>query len=114
MGLKIGTSAYLRYYRGNSGKFGHEFHEFELRPDGKLRFAINTHYKRDGLIRKALHVSSSVPQQLLTLYLTSLLTLTDDTLWPSPDNTGRQDLELLLGPLHVSYCTNPLFTLDSH
>lgn len=29
---------YLRYYIGHKGKFGHEFLEFEFRPDGKLRF----------------------------------------------------------------------------
>ena len=28
---------YLRYYIGHKGKFGHEFLEFEFRPDGKLR-----------------------------------------------------------------------------
>lgn len=26
---------YLRYYTGHKGKFGHEFLEFEFRPDGK-------------------------------------------------------------------------------
>lgn len=31
---------YLRYYIGHKGKFGHEFLEFEFRPDGKLRFVI--------------------------------------------------------------------------
>ena len=28
---------YLRYYVGHQGKFGHEFLEFEFRPDGKVR-----------------------------------------------------------------------------
>ena len=27
---------YLRYYVGHKGKFGHEFLEFEFRPDGKI------------------------------------------------------------------------------
>ena len=26
---------YVRYYVGHKGKFGHEFLEFEFRPDGK-------------------------------------------------------------------------------
>ncbi len=30
-----GTDFYLRYYVGHKGKFGHEFLEFEFRPDGK-------------------------------------------------------------------------------
>ena len=38
---------YLRYYVGHKGKFGHEFLEFEFRPDGKLRYANNSNYKND-------------------------------------------------------------------
>jgi len=30
------TNFYMRYYVGHKGKFGHEFLEFEFRPDGKL------------------------------------------------------------------------------
>ena len=29
---------YVRYYVGHKGKFGHEFLEFEFRPDGKIPF----------------------------------------------------------------------------
>lgn len=28
---------YVRYYIGHKGKFGHEFLEFELRPDGQVQ-----------------------------------------------------------------------------
>jgi hypothetical protein len=31
---------YVRYYVGHKGKFGHEFLEFELRPDGKVRRSL--------------------------------------------------------------------------
>lgn len=34
------------------GKFGHEFLEFEFRPDGKLRYANNSNYKNDTMIKK--------------------------------------------------------------
>ncbi len=37
---------------GHKGKFGHEFLEFEFRPDGKLRYANNSHYKNETMIRK--------------------------------------------------------------
>lgn len=37
---------YLRYYIGHKGKFGHEFLEFEFRPDGKLRFALKKKHKQ--------------------------------------------------------------------
>ena len=47
---------YVRYYVGHKGKFGHEFLEFEFRPDGRLRYANNSNYKNDtkngGMIRK--------------------------------------------------------------
>lgn len=37
---------------GHRGKFGHEFVEFEFRPDGRLRYANNSKYKNDVMIRK--------------------------------------------------------------
>ena len=37
---------------GHKGKFGHEFMEFEFRPDGRLRYANNSNYKNDVMIRK--------------------------------------------------------------
>ncbi len=43
---------YCRYYVGHKGKFGHEFMEFEFTGDGKLRYANNSNYKNDVMIRK--------------------------------------------------------------
>jgi len=43
---------YVRYYVGHKGRFGHEFLEFEFRPTGKLRYANNSHYKNETMIRK--------------------------------------------------------------
>jgi hypothetical protein len=37
---------------GHRGKFGHEFMEFEFKEDGKLRYANNSNYKKDSMIRK--------------------------------------------------------------
>ena len=36
--VAMSNDFYLRYYVGHKGKFGHEFLEFEFRPDGKLRY----------------------------------------------------------------------------
>ena len=55
---------YLRYYVGHKGKFGHEFLEFEFRPDGKLRYANNSNYKNDTMIRKEVFVSEAVTNEL--------------------------------------------------
>lgn len=32
---------YVRYYVGHKGKFGHEFLEFEFRPDGESTYEIS-------------------------------------------------------------------------
>ncbi len=45
---------------GHKGKFGHEFLEFEFRPDGRLRYANNSHYKNETMIRKEGEVSFCV------------------------------------------------------
>jgi protein mago nashi len=37
---------------GHKGKYGHEFLEFEFRPNGKFRYANNSHYKKETMIRK--------------------------------------------------------------
>lgn len=34
--VRMASEFYVRYYVGHKGKFGHEFLEFEFRPDGKL------------------------------------------------------------------------------
>jgi protein mago nashi len=46
---------------GHKGKFGHEFMEFEFKPDGRLRYANNSNYKNDVMIRKEGAPCSSPP-----------------------------------------------------
>jgi hypothetical protein len=41
---------------GHKGKFGHEFMEFEFNPSGVLRYANNSNYKNDTMIRKEVTV----------------------------------------------------------
>lgn len=38
--MASGEDFYVRYYVGHKGKFGHEFLEFEFRPDGKSQEAF--------------------------------------------------------------------------
>jgi hypothetical protein len=53
---------------GHKGKFGHEFMEFEFRPDGRLRYANNSNYKNDTMIRKEGECPCApVPCRCLTL-----------------------------------------------
>ena len=37
---------------GHHGEFGHEFLEFEITEDGRLRYGNNSNYRNDILIRK--------------------------------------------------------------
>merc|ERR1712137_132172 len=55
---------YVRYYVGHTGKFGHEFLQFEFRPDGKFRYANNSHYKNEQIIRKECYVSDAVLEEV--------------------------------------------------
>lgn len=81
---------YLRYYVGHKGKFGHEFLEFEFRPDGKLRYANNSNYKNDTMIRKEAYVHHTVMDELKRIIVDSEIMQEDDSLWPPPDRVGRQ------------------------
>jgi len=60
MAAEEATEFYLRYYVGHKGKFGHEFLEFEFREDGKLRYANNSNYKNDTIIRKEVFLTPAV------------------------------------------------------
>ncbi|RXN00677.1 Non-specific lipid-transfer protein [Acipenser ruthenus] len=90
----MSSDFYLRYYVGHKGKFGHEFLEFEFRPDGKLRYANNSNYKNDVMIRKEAYVHKSVMEELKRIIDDSEITKEDDALWPPPDRVGRQKIGL--------------------
>ena len=76
---------YLRYYVGHQGKFGHEFLEFEFRPDGKMRYANNSNYKNDTMIRKEVFVNEGVIEALKKVIKDSEIMQEDDRNWPMPD-----------------------------
>ena len=70
---------YLRYYVGHKGQFGHEFMEFEFNPDGRLRYANNSNYKGDNMIRKEAYVSEAVLAEARRIVEDSEVTLEDGT-----------------------------------
>ena len=73
---------YLRYYVGHKGKFGHEFLEFELRPNGRLRYANNSQYKQDTLIRKEVFVNDILLDEVKRIIKESEIIKEDDKEWP--------------------------------
>uniref|UniRef100_A0A0E0APZ0 Uncharacterized protein n=1 Tax=Oryza glumipatula TaxID=40148 RepID=A0A0E0APZ0_9ORYZ len=106
-----GGEFYLRYYVGHKGKFGHEFLEFEFRPDGKLRYANNSNYKKDTMIRKEVFVSPSVLREATRIIHESEIMKEDDSNWPEPDRVGRQELEIVMGNEHISFTTSKIGSL---
>ncbi|TQD70339.1 hypothetical protein C1H46_044127 [Malus baccata] len=102
---------YLRYYVGHKGKFGHEFLEFEFRPDGKLRYANNSNYKNDTIIRKEVYVTPAVVRECRRIISESEIMKEDDVNWPEPDRVGRQELEIVMGNEHISFTTSKIGSL---
>eukprot|EP00918_Siedleckia_nematoides_P055076 GHVU01120141.1.p1 GENE.GHVU01120141.1~~GHVU01120141.1.p1 ORF type:complete len:152 (+),score=5.02 GHVU01120141.1:76-531(+) len=98
---------YVRYYVGHKGKFGHEFLEFEFRPNGRLRYANNSNYKNDTMIRKEAYVSKAVMEELRRVIQDSDIVEEDDNRWPAPDRVGRQELEIVIGKDHISFTVRP-------
>lgn len=96
---------YVRYYSGHKGRHGHEFLEFEFRPDGKLRYANNSNYKNDTMIRKEVYLSPLVIQELRRIVSESGILECRDEKWPEPDKNGRQELEIVLGDEQLSFST---------
>lgn len=105
------TDFYLRYYIGHKGKFGHEFLEFEFQPNGKLRYANNSNYKKDTMIRKEVYVSRQVLDELSRIVNESCILKEDDSFWPKPDVVGRQELEIVIGNQHISFATSKIGSL---
>ena len=152
---------YVRYYVGHKGKFGHEFLEFEFRPDGKvrgacertrvclrsarrgaacaatprrgaqrsrqtqqaaarrhtlmrvavvrvrraaawraqLRYANNSNYKNDTLIRKEVYVTPSVLAEVKRIVQDSEVRARAASQLPCPNSTGNA--------LHSRRCVAP-------
>ncbi|KAJ9519542.1 hypothetical protein QJQ45_000619 [Haematococcus lacustris] len=120
---------YLRYYQGHHGKWvivllphcllrsspskpcctyrwGHEFIEFEFRPDGRLRYANNSNYKNDDIITREVFVSQAILDEVKRIVQDSEVVKEDDNQWPEPDRVGRQELEVIVDGKHISFtCT---------
>ncbi len=97
---------------GHKGKFGHEFLEFEFQPSGKLRYANNSNYKRDSMIRKEALANSIVLEELKRIVLDSEIMREDDKLWPVPDRDGRQELEIIYKGEHICFSVRYIHISD--
>jgi protein mago nashi len=97
---------YLRYYVGHKGQFGHEFLEFEFKPNGRLRYANNSQYKADTLIRKEVFVNDIILNELKRIVTESGILEQDDKQWPDPNQKdGKQEMEIVMDNQHISFQT---------
>jgi protein mago nashi len=85
--------------------------EFELYEDGKLRYANNSNYKSDTMIRKEVYLNQIVIDEFRRIVQQSEVTKEDDRKWPRPDAVGRQELEIKLGGEHISFTCAKLGSL---
>ncbi|KAG0175027.1 Protein mago nashi 2 [Apophysomyces sp. BC1034] len=102
---------YVRYYSGHKGRYGHEFLEFEFRSDGHCRYANNSNYRNDSLIRKEMFISPAVLDELKRIIQDSEVMKEDDTQWPPKNVVGSQELEVRMGNEHISFETCKLGSL---
>lgn len=108
-----GDEFYVRYYYGHKGYYGHEFTEFELSPSGQLRYANNSQYMHESMIRKEVFVSPAVVEETRRIVLESNITKVDDTKWKEPTNeTGRQELEIKIGNEHIAFTSAEITMVD--
>ncbi|KAI5304755.1 Protein mago nashi 2, partial [Ascosphaera atra] len=101
---------------GHSGRFGHEFLEFDFRalPDGKgaaARYANNSNYRNDMLIRKEMCVSNTMFNEIKRIIKESEIMKEDDSNWPEKNKDGKQELEIRLGNEHISFETAKIGSL---
>lgn len=105
---------------GHKGKYGHEFMEFEFKSDGTLRYANNSNYKNDVMIRKegifrisvlcVVKLSPAVMNEVRRIVEKSEIMQEDDANWPEPTTEGRQELEIILDNKHIFFIVAPLWT----
>ncbi|KAJ2902682.1 Mago nashi protein [Zalerion maritima] len=115
--MSTGEPFYLRYYSGHSGRFGHEFLEFDFRVvgDGRsaiTRYANNSNYRNDSLIRKEMCVSSLVVDEIKRIIKSAEIMKEDDGKWPQKNKDGRQELEIRMGSEHIAFETAKIGSLN--
>lgn len=74
----------------------------------QVRYANNSHYKNDTMIRKEVYCGQAVIEELKRIIVDAEIFQEDDSKWPEPDRTGRQELEVIMGDEHISFATTKL------
>jgi len=75
------------------------------------RYANNSNYRNDSLIRKEMSVSSLVIDEIRRIVKSSEIMKEDDGKWPQRNKDGRQELEIRIGNEHISFETAKIGSL---
>ena len=107
----MSTDFYLRYYVGHKGLYGHEYLEFEFKPNGRLVYSNASKYRNEITIRKSVYVGDIVRDELQRIIDDSSVMNSSDDLWPEPDKVGTQELEVVFNNEHISFQTSKIGSL---
>ena len=77
-------------------------HQFELCPNGRLRYANSARYKHAGTIRKEAFVSPGVLDQARRIIEESGIIEVDPKSWPQATDR-KQELEVKIGETHMTF-----------
>lgn len=62
---------YVRYYSGHTGRYGNQFLQFQLKEDGTLKYANNSHYRNENIIKKQARIAPAVLDEVKRLIVSS-------------------------------------------
>ncbi|KAG0674555.1 hypothetical protein C6P40_002108 [Pichia californica] len=100
----LDTEFYLRFYSGGykDEEYGHEFLEYDIRhyPGDNfatLRYANQTNYRGEELIRKEVRISILVLNTIKKIVRESQILLESDNNWPNATRESKQELEIRAG-----------------
>ena len=77
--------------------------EFEVCPSGKLRYANNSNYKDDSIIRREVCLGPAVVTELKRIIRTSKISTVDDEKWEEPPDARHWELEIKIGNEHICF-----------
>ena len=78
------------------------WNQFELCPNGRLRYANSARYKNAGMIKKEAFVSPGVLDQARRIIEESGIVEVDPSSWPQATDR-KQELEIKMGKTHATF-----------
>lgn len=104
---------YVRYHVSRHTRQGqYEFLEYELLPNGQLRYANSSRSDDDdggGMIRQEVYLSPGVVDEFKDIIRSSGIVHVDDSLWKVPtDHDDRQEIECKFDSVHMAFGTTEI------